>query len=80
MIADEIRELQKATPFEPYTVVTNDGKELYVKHPDYCFIWPGNDTIWIFSDEVKREMVVVPNITRIIPSARKSRGAKGRRR
>ena len=30
MIAEEIRELQRATRFEPYTVITNDGKELYV--------------------------------------------------
>jgi hypothetical protein len=44
MIADEIRELQAATPFEPYTVVTSDGKMLYVKHPDYCLITPVTTT------------------------------------
>lgn len=80
MIAEEIRDLQTAIPFEPYTVVTSDGKELYVKHPDYCFVWPGNNIIWIFSDEVKREAVAVPNITRVIPGARKSGGSKRRRR
>ena len=76
MIADEIRVLQAATPFEPYTVVTSDGKMLYVRHPDYCFITPGNDHLYIFSDEVKREIVATRNITRIIPGAQKSRARR----
>jgi hypothetical protein len=75
MIADEIRELQTATPFEPYSVVTSDGKRLYVKHPDYCFITPGNDHLYIFSDEVKREIVATRNITRV-PGGRKSRSRR----
>ena len=72
MIANEIRELQGATPFEPYTVVTSDDKMLYVKHPDYCLITPGNDHLYIFSDEVKREIVATRNITRVVPGARKA--------
>jgi hypothetical protein len=71
MIAEDIRVLQRATPFEPYTLVTNDGNELYVKHPDYLFITPGNHTVYVFSDEVKREIVAVANITRVVPGARK---------
>jgi len=77
MIAEEIRELQAATPFEPYTVHTSDGKALYVKHPDYCFITPGNDRIYIFSDEVKREIIATRNITRVVPGARKPRSRRG---
>ena len=73
MIANEIRELQAATPFEPYTVVTSDGKMLYVKHPDYCLITPGNDHLCIFSDEVKRKIVGTRNITRVVPGTRKAR-------
>lgn len=76
MIANEIRTLQSATPFEPYTVVTSDGKMLYVKHPDYCFITPGNDHLYIFSDEVKREIVATRNITRVIPGGRKARSRR----
>ncbi len=72
MIAGEIRELQVATSFEPYTV-TSDSKMLYVKHPDYGLITPGNDHLYIFSDEVKREIVATRNITRVIPGARKTR-------
>lgn len=73
MIAEEIRELQRAEKFEPYTVVTNDGKELYVKHPDYLFITPGNQTVYIYSTETAREIVAVANITRIAPGAPRSR-------
>ena len=75
MIAEEIRELQRAQPFEPFSVVTNDG-ELYVKHPDYLLISPGGHTLWVFSDEIKREVVQASNITRLIPGAAKPRGRK----
>src|SRR6059058_1644325 len=64
MIADEIREHQRATPFEPYTIHTSDGKALYVKHPDYYFITPGGDTVYVFSTETAREIVATINITR----------------
>jgi hypothetical protein len=76
MIAEDIRDLQAATPFEPYTVYTSDGKALYVKHPDYCFITPGNDRAYIFSDEVKREIVATRNITRVVPRTRKPRSRR----
>lgn len=76
MIADDIRELQRATPFEPYTVHTSDGKALYVTHPDYCLLSPGNQTLWVFADEVHREVVATRNITRVVPGARKTRSRK----
>ena len=71
MIAEEIRELQRATPFEPYMVVTSDGKELYVRHPDYLLITPVNGKGYIYSTETERQVVAVPNITRIVPGAHK---------
>jgi len=74
MIADEIRELQHASPFEPYTIHTSDGKALYVHHPDYLFLTPGNDTVYVFADETAREIVAIRNITRVAPGAKKTRG------
>ena len=78
MIAEEIRTLQRAEKFEPYTVVTSDGKELYVQHPDYLLITPSNETVYIYSTETEREIVAVPNITRIIPGLPKARPRKRR--
>ena len=76
MIAEDIRDLQRATPFEPYTIHTSDGKALCVKHPDYCFITPGNDRIYVFSTEVAREIVATRNITRLVPGAQRTRPRK----
>ncbi len=76
MIADEIRELQRAQPWEPYTIQTSDGTALYVKHPDYCFIIPGKETIYVYSTESDREIIATRNITRVIPGARKTRSKK----
>jgi len=76
MIADEIRELQRAQPWEPYTIQTSGGTALYVKHPDYCFITPGKETIYVYSTESDREIIATRNITRVIPGARKTRSKK----
>ena len=65
MIADEIRQLQQARPFEAYTIHTSDRKALRVKHPDYLFISPGNHVVYVFKNETLREVVAVPNITRV---------------
>jgi hypothetical protein len=76
MIAEEIRGLQRANPFEPYTIHTSDGKALYVKHPDYCLITPGNQTLYVYSTETEREIVAAQNITRVVPGGRPSRPRK----
>lgn len=76
MIGIEIRKLQDANPFEPYTVHTSDGQALYVKHPDYLFITPGDDTLYVFANERDREIVASRNVTRVVPGARKPRSQK----
>jgi len=65
VIANEIRQLQQARPFEAYTIYTSNGKALRVKHPDYVFISPGNHVVYVFKNETLRDVVAVPNITRI---------------
>ncbi len=76
MIAEHIRKLQAASPFEPYTVCTSDGKELFVKHPDYLLITPGNETVFVYSDEIHYSIVAVGNITRLVSGAAKKRARK----
>lgn len=76
MIADEIRDLQRANPWEPYTIHLSDGKALHVKHPDYCFLTPGNETLYVYSTETAREIIATRNVTRVVPGARKTRSKK----
>ena len=76
MIAEQIRKLQHAVPFAPYTVHTSDGKGLYVKHPDYCLITPGNETLHIYSTETVWKIVAARNITRVEPGVKKTRPRK----
>ena len=76
MIGSDIRELQRAVPFEPYTLHTSDGKALYVKHPDYLLITPGDHTVWVFSNESDREIVATRNITRLVPGMQRKRREK----
>lgn len=65
MIFEKIRALQNAERFKPYTVVTNDGKELYVKHPDYLLIPPHHQTLDVYSSETEWDIVQVANIARV---------------
>ena len=76
MIGTEIRELQRSSPFEPYTIHTSDGKALHVKHPDYLLITPGDHTVYVFSTETEREIVATRNITRVVPGGLKSKPRK----
>ena len=64
-IGEEIRELNRAEPFMPYTIHTTDGKALFVKHPDYCFISPGDYVVYVFQTENKRTVVAVSNIASV---------------
>ena len=71
MIADEIRQLQQAQPFQSFTIHTADGKALRVKRPDHLFISPGDHVVYVFEKETLRQVVAVPNITRIEHHIRK---------
>ena len=64
-IGTEIRELNRAEPFTPYTIHTTDGKALFVKHPDYCLISPGDYVVYVFETENKRTVVAVANVASV---------------
>ena len=71
MIPDEIRQLQQAEPFQPFTIHTADGKALRVKKPNHLFISPGDHVVYVFEKETIRHVLAVPNITRIEHHIRK---------
>src|SRR5438132_7919866 len=76
-VGEEIRELNHAQPFEPYTIHTTDGKALRVQHPDYCFITPGDFVVYVFQNENTRDVVAVRNIVRIEHKVREATAGDG---
>ena len=67
-------------PFCQTRIVTSDGRELYVKHPDFLFISPSNETVWVYSTTTAREIVAVANITRLVPGVRRLTRREARQR
>lgn len=45
MEAEELREVLRQTPFEPFRIVMTDGASLDVRHPD--LLWVGKRTAYV---------------------------------
>ena len=43
--AEELREIQHASPFRPYTIRMADGRSFQVPHPDFVWIAPRGRTL-----------------------------------
>ena len=50
MLAETIREFNRASPFVPYEIRTNGGERLQVPHPDFVFVAPRGGWV-IVADE-----------------------------
>lgn len=54
MHADQLRDLQTARPFRPYTVVMTDGQRLHVRHPEFVILHPDGRTVVLVDEETGR--------------------------
>ena len=50
MIADEIKELKQADPFQPVRIVLGNQQSFVVAHTDYLMVSPDRQTV-VFYDE-----------------------------
>ena len=48
MATEQIKEYLEGSPFQPFKIVSVDGHEVEVPHPDYVSIGPGGRTavVW----------------------------------
>jgi hypothetical protein len=76
-MTDKVRELMHAVPFAPFVIKSSDGKEYYVKHPDYLAISPKGGRVSVFADSEVDTMLTALHIVAV---ERRPRGlAKPRR-
>ena len=48
MTIEQLREVQQATPFKPFTLQIADGNEVHVPHPEFLWFHPkGGRTIFV---------------------------------
>ncbi|MBI5799822.1 MAG: hypothetical protein HZA92_03715 [Verrucomicrobia bacterium] len=74
MRIEEIRKINEANPFKPYTVRVSDGDGLPVPHPDFLFIPPVGGTVIVVDLQGCVTLVDANHITKLEFSA--ARAAK----
>ena len=82
MLIAEIDELLEARPFQQFTVVTSDGRELLVKSPEFAWHPPANRIVWIASGtgESRVHMIDLNSVTQFVLGTGPSRNGGKRRK
>ena len=65
MCIDEIRQINRAQPFKPFTVHVTDGDALHLPHPDFLFIPPVGGTVIIVDQKGCMSLVDAAHITKL---------------
>lgn len=73
----ELRDINRTTPFHPYTVRTSDGDAIHVPHPDFMFIPPLGDTVIVVDQDGGKHIVDADRITKL--ELRRARPSKSPR-
>lgn len=78
MTGDRIEAMLGERPFRPFDIHTSDGKVVTVKAPDFAWIHPFGQTMYVCPDPaVDADMVIdVTHVTKLVSPARNG----GRRR
>ena len=65
MKIEEIRKINHAQPFKPFTVRVTDGDALHVPHPDFLLIPPVGATVIIVDQKGCMNLVDTAHITKL---------------
>ncbi len=70
MSAQEIRTRLHAEPFQPFTVVTADGAQVYVHHHDFAWLLSMGGEFYVEDREGKVHHIYTSHITKLIHDQR----------
>ena len=65
MTIEKFREICHVTPFRPFVIHLADGRELFVKHPDYVAAPPNARTIVVFQPDLSLNVIDLLLVTDI---------------
>ena len=51
MNIEEIKELYRAIPFQPFDIVLTDGSTVHVGHPDFMALSPRGRTLFVYESD-----------------------------
>lgn len=49
MIVEQLRAARRVIPFRPFKIHLSDGRQFRVRHPDFFFVSPGGETVFVFN-------------------------------
>lgn len=61
----ELRQINLANPFRPYTIRTSDGQTVHVPHPDYMLIAPSGDTLVVYDQDGLMHIIDTDQISKL---------------
>jgi len=76
----ELVQWKDASPFRPFTVVMKDGRHYHVPEPDFIFIPPKSDWVYVADGKGQADHLFRKWIVEVVPSAvgrRRSRRRAG---
>jgi hypothetical protein len=72
MIADEIKELMHAEPFQPVRIVLGNQQTFVVAHTDYLMVSPDRQTVILYDEQGHFKMLNTQQIRLVEPVNRPS--------
>lgn len=84
MTMDELRNIQRASPFQPFRVRMADGRSFEIKHPEFMYVPPGRNarTFVLTSDEGLMEWFNILLVTSVeqMNGRKRSGGSNGQKK
>ncbi len=62
---NKLHDINRTTPFRPYTVRTTDGDAIHVPHPDFMLIPPIGETVIVVDRKGGKHIVDADHITKL---------------
>jgi hypothetical protein len=76
---EQIKAYRNASPFRPFEIVLDDGREIVIRRPEYLGRFPSDDRIFFSTPKDTTETVEVSHVKKVRPvaSGRKRRRGSG---
>ena len=75
MTVEQLKNVQHAQPFRPFTIHLGDGRLFFVKHPDFVSRSPSGRTVIVHSDDDSFNILDMLLVTEIEVHASSQPGA-----
>jgi hypothetical protein len=80
MLVDQVDDLLEARPFKPFSVLTSDGREYYVKSHEFVWHPPASRMLWIYADQGDRAHLIDLHLVTSFDIGYKQNGSRSHKR